>query len=544
MSRRPVFIFCIVILAAYAAFGIFCLDVPYVKPDEAWILSRINYLLKYHVVGDPLFPKELSPFFATIFNAVPGSQFLGLIRYYSQAVFVSLLPVHEIFALRTSSFAWSMVLCLLTYAFARKAGAEKHTSLLAVTCLALTPEFFSQIHSERPEIMIAAAHLLGLLLFMKCLDMEEGWKKIFTLFLSGIYAWGMVIMIHGNAVVIPVTFGILYFTRNYKKIFTLNTVVLGVSLIAGFLAYYYLLHAPQVYSGLNEGGGGVMESQAPPIISKGIKSIFILPYAFYKKLAGYNHFAKPVSMLLFIASCASFFLLFRERKNISISNKLWTIGTSIVVPAVTLLLFSGSNGKFLIVLFPLCAILIAATITHFSSSNKIFFPSAAAILTLLFLSNFSGVATQSGYTKEYFRSLNQVEQSISDRQSAIIGSNFYYLAFKDQPYYSTGALGSKSGKPRQSFEEAVHAVNARYLILDDFAIHRIYDDRGKVWSDSMFAFLGRNCTLVNEVKADTYVGFITGDPKLPDAYPDQWKYPEQKLYHITKIRIYQVNGGA
>lgn len=540
MHNRALYIFCLIILIAYAAFGIFCLDVPYVRPDEAWISSRINYLIQHHRLGDPLFPVELSPFFSSIFNAVPGSQFLGLIRYCSQALFIAALPLHEVYALRMSSFAWSVVLAMLTFAYARRAGCDKQTALLAATCLILVPEFFSQLHSERPEIIVAAAYVAGLMLFMKCFDMEEGWKKSMAYFLCGIYGWVMVIMIHGNAVVIPVTFGTLYFIRSYKRLFTVNTLLIGISFVIGFLAYYYLLHAPKVYSGLNEGGGGVMESQAPPIISKGIKSIFILPYAFYKKLAGYNPYAKPASMVFFLSACASFIFLFRKKQAPGSFHRLLPTGLSVLVPAVILLLFSGSNGKFLIILFPLCAVLLAAGIHVMSDARKKFFPVAALVLAVIFLTNFKGLARQSGYTKEYFRVLYEVGKTLTDRRSVIIGSNYYYFNFKNQPYYSVGALGSKAGKPGYSFEQAVHAVHARYLILDDFAIHRIYEDRGKAWTDSMFTFLDNHCEVIREISANNYVGFITGDPRLPSAYPQQWRYPEQKLYYITRIRIYSV----
>ncbi len=539
-NNKFFFFFCIFIIAAYFIYGLFFLNIPFVRPDELWEISRAHFLLKHHHQGDPMFPREISPYMATLFNATYGSQFLGLLRTASQAFFIAVIPLDDLFALRLTSFAWSILLCLLTGLLAIKLGINKSAAFLSIVLLIITPEFFTQLHSERPELMVATAYLFGLLLFNHVLEEKIHLRKIFLLFFSGIYAWLAVILIHANAIVIPATFCFLYFMKESKNFFSLNSVMLGISTAAGLFYFYYLIQAPLAGS-LSEGGGNLLEAQGPPVARIGIKSVILMPLIFYNKFSAFNGFARPVSLFFFIAACVSFFLLFKKKKNSLHAAQANIIIPGIVVPLIVLILFSGSNGHYNIIVFPLCAMIIAMFINEFLLIEKTkikFIPFLICLLFLMFASNFYGVTRQITYTKEYFRIINEARKIIGDNKSTIIANNFYYLKFKDQPFYSSSAIGKVIGKPDQSFEQAAYAVHANYLIIDDGLVHRFYSQRGKTWTDNMFEFIDKNTKLIGEIKADCFIGNLVGPPS---AFPPQWRYEGQKENFIGKIKIYKIN---
>jgi hypothetical protein len=537
-KNRFLFFFCIFVLIAYFIFGFFFLNIPPVKADDLWEISRAHFLIKHHHQGDPMFANEISPYMTSLFNATEGSKYLGILKTASQAFFIYLLPIDDIYAFRLTSFAWSLLACFLTYTLAIKTGLNKKVALFSAVLLIAAPEFFSQLHSQRPELMITAAYLAGILFFIYTIEQENLWKKRLLLFLSGIYAWVAVIIIHPNAIMIPATLGCIYLLREYKNFFSISTLLFSISMLVGFFYFYHLMQAPAAKA-MMEGGGNPLDVAAPPVVRRGFSFIFTLPLVFYKKLSGINSFTKPGSLIFFLGACFSVYYLFKKKKTSPVYSYFDILCTGIIIPLIVLPLFSASNGRYNIIIFPLCALLIAAAIHEFSISR----PGKAglihiftAILCIIFLTNFSGMQKQREYTKEFQHIRNEIKKTITDNASTIIGNGLYYLDFKDQRYYSNAGMNPRIGRPGQSFEEAVDAVHANYLIIDDGLVYRIYRGRGKAWTDSMFIYLNKNCELINEINANYWIGHSAA----PEAYPPQWRYERQQKNFIRKIKIYKV----
>jgi hypothetical protein len=535
---KLLFFFCIFVVFSYFIYGFFYLSVPAVRPDELWEISRAHFLLKYHHQGDPLFPIEISPYLAWAFNATPGNNFLGLVKTASQAFFIALVPLDDIYAFRLTSFAWSLLVCFLTYKISLKVGLNNKLALLAVVLLIITPEFFSQLHIERPEIMITAAYLAGFLFFIYIIEMKSTWKKSFLLFLSGTYAWGAAITLHPNAIMIPATFGCIYILREYKNILSLNAFLFSISMLAGCLYFYYLTSAPS-YKSLLEGGGNLLNTNGPPIFRRGIKVIVTLPFIFYSKLSAPNFLGRPFSFLFFFGSCISLYYLIRKKKKSPLYSYIDILIAGIVVSLIVLPLFSASNGRYNIIIFPLCAVLIAGAAYEYSfdlaEKSKIVLL-FTCLLSILFLSNFIGFQQQNEYFKEFLNIRREIKNTITDSTATIIGQNLFYLDFKDQFYYSSSGLNPNIGRPSQSFEEAVKAVHTNYLIIDDMLIYRLYTWRGKTWTDSMFLFINRNCELIREIKTNYLITILPGSNK----FPPQWRYKGQQKSLLKEIKIYRI----
>ncbi|MEO5571583.1 MAG: phospholipid carrier-dependent glycosyltransferase [Bacteroidia bacterium] len=537
-NYKLLFVFSIFVVVAYFIFGIFFLNIPPVKADELWEISRAHFLLKYHHQGDPLLPKELSPYMTSLFNATSGSKYQGIVKTASQAFFIAWVPIDDIYAFRLTAFAWSLLVCFLTYQVAIKTGLNKAMALFAAILLIITPEFFSHLHSQRPEIMITAAYLAGLLFFIYIIEMENSWKKTILLFFSGIYTGLTTITLHPNAIVIPATFGCLYLLREYKNIFSLNTLFFGISMLAGIFYLYYLQHAPAVIS-VAAGGGNLLQGSGPPILRRGIKVIISLPLIFYKKFTPSSVFARPFSLLFFLASCISFYYLFKKKKNSPVYKYIDILFIAIVVPLIVLPLLSSSNGFYNIFVLPLCAVLIAAAIYELSltiSEKSKLVHILTAILCIIFLSDFSGIQKQNENSKEFQRIRKELKSVVTNRNSTIMGSGLYYLDFKDQHYYSASGLNPRIGRPSQSFEEAVYAVRANYLIIDRAFIHNMYRERGKNWTDSMFFFINNKCDLVSAINDNKWAHIS----KEPNYFPAQLSDEIKKNTFLNKINVYRV----
>src|SRR5437660_855576 len=96
-NHKILFFFSIFVLIGYFIYGIFYADIPPVKADDLWEISRAHFLLKYHHQGDPMYPVEISPYMTSLFSATIGSQYFGIVKTASQAFFIALLPIDNIY---------------------------------------------------------------------------------------------------------------------------------------------------------------------------------------------------------------------------------------------------------------------------------------------------------------------------------------------------------------------------------------------------------------------------------------------------------------
>src|SRR6187399_1221347 len=163
----------ILVISLYVFFGLFCLDIPSVRSDELWESSRAYYLSRNLHPGEPLLPKEIAPFFATIQELGWKSWFIGSLKFSTSALLMNSLPVDPLSANRLNGFLWSVAVCFLTWLLARKTGLNKWNALLCVAFLIVLPEFFQQIHYERSEMLICALLIAGILMMMKAFEAQD-----------------------------------------------------------------------------------------------------------------------------------------------------------------------------------------------------------------------------------------------------------------------------------------------------------------------------------------------------------------------------------
>ena len=88
----------------------------------------------------------------------------------------------------------------------------------------------------------------------------------------------------------------LYFER--EGLFTLKTVLIGCSLLIGFLFFLEIMDSIKQYA-IEAGGGNYFLVKGPPVIIKGWKYIVTLPITFYNKFYAANVLARPVSFIIY-----------------------------------------------------------------------------------------------------------------------------------------------------------------------------------------------------------------------------------------------------
>jgi hypothetical protein len=525
----------ITVLFIYVVYGIFFPQLPLVNADELWETSRGYFLKKMHYPGEPLLPMEVAPFYAALGKLGWKSWLLVTGKSASFAAMMSVLPVSELFAMRLAMFCWSVAACIFTYFLSRRLGLDKWYSLLVVALLAILPEFFSQIHRERSEIIITSCFTGVMLIFLKGYYSESISTKRMWYLIAGLLAWWPTWFVHPSAIVIPAVTGILYLILERKNLISITTLLIGAGLISGCVFFLFLMNSLKEFA-IAAGGGNYFLYQGPPVIVKGWKYVITIPYAFYNKFFVANIFTRPVSFLFYVTGFICLLPVY-FRKNIFLPASYIVIITSSIVSLSILYLFSGSFGSYNVIIAPfLITGMVIFLKNKFHSVKKVTIISITSLLILL-VTSFAGIADDIRHAKEYNSIISKVRQN-TGTDGAVLGLALYYNVFKDQSYYSNSWFNQYGGIPGQSFQEAVSALKVKYIIADDAFVGRAVLDRGKDWTDSMLLFLEKNCTQVAEIHADYFVG---NRVPVPDKFPAVWKQRGVKAKFITNIVIYKVN---
>ena len=528
-----------IFFAAFLVYGFFFPHLPVVNADELWETSRAYHLQTHLHPGEPIIPKEVSPFYASIEEMGWQGWFLGTAKLGSFALAMKLLPVNQWIAMRLTMFCWSLLVCLLTYLMARRFKLSASFSTLAVALLLFFPDFFSQIHRERAELLITAALLAGVLLMMKAKDEKEERKKSRLYLIAGIYAWIPSFLVHPSAIIIPGVMGLIYLITEWKRFKHVNTLLIGIGLMAGAFFFLYLMNSIREFADAS-GGGNYFNYQGPPVLVKGLRYIPTIPLAFYKKFTAINLLSRPFSFMIF---CFAFALLFYNQKKKSgvFTNTQQQLLTICIFGSLLLLfMFSGSFGNYNVIVAPFVMIIFASCISNWYGMNKE--KLALAVSFLLLFGNFAVIAmnvpSDIKYAKE-FKSMNvAVHNVIPEKETGIMGLALYYLPFKERRFYSNSWFNQYAGIPGQTFEEAVRILNVHYVIVDDAFVGRAVLDRGLAWTDSMMLFLNSNGKIILEKKVNLWVGNRVPNPA---KYPLSWKYPELETSFIHRLRVYELN---
>ena len=157
----------ITVLLLFSVYGFFFPQFPVVNADELWETSRGYYMKTMHKPGEPLLPESVAPFYSSIGNMGWKSWCILSVKTGTFAAMMYLLPFDELTAMRYGMFFWSLLAIFFTFLVARQFLLSKWYALLAVAILIALPDFFSQIHRERSEIMICACLMMGVFIFLQ-----------------------------------------------------------------------------------------------------------------------------------------------------------------------------------------------------------------------------------------------------------------------------------------------------------------------------------------------------------------------------------------
>jgi hypothetical protein len=526
-----------IVIAVYIIYGLFCLELPSYLPDENWAIQIIRSWRYAHEMNDPSQPREISPFYYAFYHATPLNQLPGILQV-SFNVLLQWAGASENNSIRIASFVYSALMLVLTYLLARQFRLSKMAALLAVIILICTPEFFTQLHSNRPEILLGCCLLLFVLLLKKILELKEGRRRKIKLSLLALFSWLPAIIIHPSGMLIPPVIGIIYLLAVRKKIVTVETLLLSVFFLPGCTLYLYVFanigaHAEML------GGGNYYNTQGPPIL-KGINHLIKVPLIFYNRLSSFNFLSRPLSLVVLLSGLSA--ILFSIKRKTELSAAMYFIIPCIVVSMFVLLLLSGSLGKYNVIMFPFLVISIVSALFYFSekyNQRRILLPACFIFLLLMLATNFYGMKAQAEYMRNYKTLLAQVRQSIPENVP-VLGWNFYSPAFPHQQLYHNSWMNEDAGVKGISFEQAVHAIHAKYIIVDDSFIGRaVGGGRSKTWMDDMMNYLATQCTLEKTFTTYYKLGSRVPDPQ---RYPDDWKYSGLKKGFLQKVCIYKVKG--
>ena len=530
----------IFIILTFLVYGIFLPQLPTISSDELWETSRAYYLKTEHKPGDPLAPESVAPYYSAASNLGWKSWCIFTLKTGTFASMMYILPVDPVYAMRYGMLLWSILACVFTFLIARALHLNYWYSILCVAFLVSLPEFFSQVHRERSEIMICASLLGFVYFFIKTMGSSAGTMHLVKLIILGFTSWLPSILIHPSGIIIPVVIGVLYLYFEREGLFTLKTVLIGFSLLIGFLFFLEIMDSMKQYA-IEAGGGNYFLVKGPPVIIKGWKYIVTLPITFYNKFYAANVLARPVSFIIY--SVAIILIALQTfNKKIIVQEKLdfVLIAVSAMVSLFILYLFSGSYGNYNVIAAPFFMILF---VKYIERNSKLAIPTrrfsviTSFVLLIVFSVNGLSLGRDFKMAQEYSFLKSRVRKKIPQKVN-VLGSAIYYDSFKDQNYYSTSWFDPNSGKVGQSFKVAVEALNVKYVIIDDAFVSRAFSDRGEQWTDSMLSYLDFSGQVVDEFDANY---FINNPATSVSSLPKKWRYPNQVEGYIHKVKVYKLD---
>jgi len=537
-AKKIVFYTAVFIFFCYIIFGIFFLQYPGITADDNWEISRFRNLIHFHRIDEPLFKKETSPFMAVYFNATPANQLIGLFKTGAFALTYLLTPLSEHLALHFTSFLWSLLLCGAVYMLAIEFKLSKFSAWLSVIILIISPEFLLQIHRSRVELALALSFVIYIILLLRTLKIENQAKQRIYLVIIGLTSWIPAICLHPTGMFLPGSLGIIYLFLNRKKIFSLNTVLLGISFLPGLLLYSYIYFSISAKA-QELGGGNYFDVQGPPVFEQPFyKFIFKVPFLFYNNFAAFNSLSKLISFGIFVFFLVTIVVIYKKKHSLV---HFYPVILPAVISSVMIAYFlSGSYGPFNIIIFPFIAICIAFILNQMIENKNALSKSVliSVMLVLTFSTNFYGLGIHKVYNENYKKLEAELRHSIPGNVP-VLGSTMHYTTFENQPYYHFTWFGVDAGIPGQSFQQAIEALNVKYIIVDDiFMAKAVTSNRGTQWLNDLISYLDNKCTLIDTFKTYYYIGGRIWHPK---RFPESWRYDAMETRFLQKVLVYKVN---
>lgn len=519
-------------VACFLVYGFFFPQLPAVNADELWETSRAYHLKTQHKPGEPIIPKEVSPFYASVENMSWQGWFLGTVKTGSFALMMSVLPVNDWLAMRLTMFLWSLLACWLTYRLAQRFGLSPTYSLLAVVMLMFIPEFFSQIHRERAEILITTCLLIAVNWMMKAGESDDVSIKRRYYFLAGLFSWLPSFLVHPSAIIIPAVTGLLYLVFEFRNFKSFNTVLIGVGLVAGAMFFLYLMNSMREFA-VSAGGGNYFNYQGPPLLVKGWKYVVAIPAAFYFKFSVVSPLSRIISFSIFLLAFASLAFAPKKFPDLFSGRKRTVLIVTIASALLILYLLSGSFGNYNVIVAPFVMIILSGVISRLPS--KVATASALFLILIPVISIGMTLPRHQANANAFDKVLYQVDSVVPDNETGVMGLAQYYLPFRDKRFYSNSWFNQYAGIPGQSFEEAVEKLKVNYIIVDEAFIGRAVLDRGTGWTDSLIAYLQSKCEPVLETQTRLYAG-----NRVPEKerYPVQWQHPQFEKQFIRRVVVY------
>lgn len=530
LAERWLVVVSLALFAAYVVYAIVFLHTPVVNNDEVWMLSRGEYVLRHGHVAEPTMSAEVAPFFSNLFRAGIVGPVSGIIYYGTLALGHALNPTDPVVGYRLLMLAWAILAIVTTYAVARQLGLDRSTSLFALGWLAALPEMLAQAHTERFEVMLTAGILLGVLLLLKGLKSTSRAQRNLWLSAAALYAWVPAIFIHYSGICLPPIIVVLYVVMERRRAISVEAVVLALLLVPGTYLFAELLLAPSKLA------GGVFSSGyiGPPILTRGWWHFAKTPLHLFERLQPINASTRYVSASWFILSAVAAAYAWHRGDRARVIVPL----TVAVTMTITLVLVSGSTGPYVVMIAPWSALLLAvatrAVLDRSASRDRLQLVLAAAMV-LAFSSSLYATEFYAEQHRVFQRLQADVARAIPAGRS-VLAQPLYYFALRDRPFTSSVWVSAFSGRPEQSFKEAVTISGSEYIVADDMMMcMALKGARDSVWMNDMMRFFERDCELVGEIRTHYFNQVTRVAPGL--KYPAPWADVDPGF--IQRVRIYR-----
>ena len=438
-----------------------------------------------------------------VYNQYPG--FSRFFPWLGTALHVPLLALFgpSLFAMRLTSLLFGLALLLLVYFIAVRLYNPR-AGLLSVLLVSVSLPFIFSAHIARHDIMVAVMGLGAVALYL-C---DE--RKPFPVMslLAGLLV-GLTLDVHLNGLVYIPALGALFLlggpglsVRAIAGNRRLWGYVAGVAVGVLFFAVMHLLPNPQDFIYLYKLGNGA--SHTPPLLTAG-------PVAWVQSIADvFLQFGLPLALLIALASVS---LAYRR----SPSDKILLVLFAVLVVAFALVVRNKSI-QYAILVSPVAGLLIAAYIdmllgAGWRTSRTVFVQIALAAGLVIASVAMIIPALTPGPTQEYQASLTLVRNAVPQGAS-VIGSQTYWFALPNQPYYSWEQLVFyRRINAGATIADAFRYMHPDYFVRDGWTDIFVTDDPAALSESNdttvlpkseLESFLNSHAQLVASQNTDTF----------------------------------------
>jgi 4-amino-4-deoxy-L-arabinose transferase-like glycosyltransferase len=440
------------------------------------------------------------PMFEGLYGHEISNVAYGRIYLATAALFFRLFDV-GVYQARTPSLLCGLVTLALTYLVGRKLWRAR-TGLFGAGILAFVPQFFTQTHDARPEIMLAAFMMGSLLLLLIAEERQS--PALYAL--TGLAA-GLSADTHLNGLVVPVMIGALFVHwRGLRNTWSRQTAALAAGIVAG-LAWWYLVHVaphPAVFAAQ---WGRYWGAVPPPVVT-----LFDQPVALFRAEAGRfvavvtGHWASALTAAgLGSLACVA---ALRDRDH---GTRVVLVAHAALFVAMALLV-SNKAGTYVVLFAPLLALAAARGAAVLEPS----LPMAARVgagVWLTLLGAWGIRRAENDHGAGYYRYAERIEALLPEG-AKVQAEPTLWFGLKDRPFIADHVF-----KFQRPYETYVRKLGIEFIIADEFFRVVQLERQRSIDKAEVEAFLRDHAMLVGRVE-DPYYG---GDGTVGLHVTEVWK---------------------